>query len=863
MTRLFRFAPWLAVLALAFQASAQTTDYKSLHNMLIQFYGYQRAGDKTIDNKNPFYKTSPFPHANDNIGGKDLSSGWYDAGDFVKFGLPFSFSVYCLLKGYDVFPRGYDDVTSWDYKGVPDNIPDILGEAKIATDYIMRAVVSSSQIVVDVGNADEDHKELSEDGYRNSSRVSNRTVYSAGGADVAGLYAASLALMAQVYKKHDAAYAASCLAKAKEAFTFAVANQKLSTQQKNGEFYKTDTFNDKLACGAVELYRATGEETYLTQAKAFQAKVGQHFYVLGYADAGDISAFELKRLGIAADGPWLSDVAFTMSRVVKATTASPLIKGAFINSDWGNAGNAATAGFSAALAFMVSGDSKYLDFARSQAHWVAGISPFTQSYVVGYGNGPTAPHHRNDVAKLNGARLKGGVVSGPSPASGFDPAKPEASSWSFNGSDASNYKNTEVALNYNAGMVGLVAFLRDYDNPPAGQIRITTPLTVTPGNVDLNTMTAAFSAVMAPAGAWKLVLKGRTSKAKTTLSGTGTAVSATWAGVADSGSYLLGEAVDVTLDVPNIASYHMFRATTTFYITGLKKEAFKATDVVVDDFEDLDTLNKVGGAWRIFNDKPTGTSTTSPALIAGTLFATVGEADSKGLSIRLVGGAGAARPFVGISTTFNAAGTAVSLGASAASVVFDIKSVAGAVLMVELEQSNVTDGAYPAYKLEFLNTSWNRFRIPISSFAQPDWKTSTVPFTAASVKSLRFTYYGTSNVLFNLDNVRIENLAIGAAPIRPAQARGAETNFTFLNADKDGFSYRFRPAEGSPKVWTAEVMDIFGRVLAVRSLEQNPGGKAFRMPELRLGPGLYFIRHTAAGEKREYINRIRVGVGVP
>jgi endoglucanase len=863
MTRLFRFAPWLAFLALAFEASAQATNYQSLHNMLIQFYGYQRAGDKTIDNKNPFYKASPFPHSNDNTGGKDLSSGWYDAGDFVKFGLPFSYTVYCLLKGYDVFPRGYDDVTSWDYKGVPDNIPDILGEVKIATDYMMKAVVSSSQIVVDVGNADEDHKELSEDGYKNSSRVSNRTVYANGGADVAGLYAASLALMSKLYKPHNAEYAASCLAKAKEAFAYGVANQRMATQQKNGEFYKTDTFKDKLACGAVELYRATGEQTYLTQATTFQGGVGQHFFVLGYADVGDISAFELKRLGIAAEGPWLSDVAFTMSRVVTAANAPAMIKGAFINSDWGNAGKAATAGFSAALAFMISGESKYLDFARSQAHWVAGLSPFTQSYVVGFGNGPTAPHHRNDYAKLNGVRLKGGVVSGPSPSNGFNPENPAASSWSFNGSDANNYKNTEVALDYNAGMVGLVAFLRDYDNPPAGQVRITTALTVTPGNVDLNTGSAAFSAVMAPSGAWKLVLKGRTSKAKATLSGTGTAVSATWAGVADSGSFVLGEAVDVALDVPNIASYHLIRAATTFYITGLKKEAFKATDVVVDDFEDLDTLNKVGGSWKIFNDKPTGTSTTSPALMTGTLFAGVGEAESKGLSIRLVGGPGAARPFVGIRTTFIATATPVSLGASAASVIFDIKSAAGSVLMVELEQSNVTDGAYPARKLEFLNASWNRFRLPLSSFTQPDWKTSAVPVSPGSVTSLRFTYYGTSSVLFNLDNVRIENLAIGAAPVQPERARGAQSDFTFLNADKDGFSYHFRPAEGSPKAWTAEIMDIFGRVLAVRSLDQNPGGKAFRMPGLRLGPGLYFIRHTATGEKREYIHRIRLGVGVP
>ncbi|MEO7957712.1 MAG: hypothetical protein ABIW76_13575, partial [Fibrobacteria bacterium] len=166
-------------------------------------------------------------------------------------------------------------------------------------------------------------------------------------------------------------------------------------------------------------------------------------------------------------------------------------------------------------------------------------------------------------------------------------------------------------------------------------------------------------------------------------------------------------------------------------------------------------------------------------------------------------------------------------------------------------------------KLEFANEVWNRFRLPLSSFVQPDWKTAARSVNPGSVTGLRFTYYGTSNVRFNLDNVRIENLSIGSAPILPPRAGSKESDFTFLNADKDGFSYHFRPAEASSKAWTAEVMDIFGRVLAVRGLDQNPGGKAFQMPGLRLGPGLYFIRHTAAGEQKEYIHRIRVGVGVP
>ena len=860
MNRSIRIALGLGFLATAGLTYAQNPDYKTLHNLLIQYYGYQRAGDKTIDNKNPFYKTSPFPHSQDAISGKDLSSGWYDAGDFVKFGLNEGFSVYCLLKGYDVFPRGYDDLTTWDYKGTPDQIPDILGEIKIATDYLQRAVVSSSQIVVDVGNAGSDHQGISEDGYANSQRTSPRTVYTAAGADVAGLYAASLALMANVYKKFDATYAAACLAKAKEAFAYGVAHQSLSTQQNNGEFYKTATWKDKLACGAVELYRATLDSTYLTQAKTFIAGVPQHYYSLGYANAGDLAAFELKRLGVPnSEGIWLADVSFAMNRVVKAANASPLIKGAFINTDWGNPGNAGCAGLSAALAFMVTGEKSYLDFARSQAHWVAGLSPFTQSYIVGFGaNAPTAPHHRNDVARLNGVRLKGGVVAGPSPSSGFDPAKPENSQWSFNGNDAGNYKNTETAINYNAGIVGLVAFLRDYDNPPAGLVRIVTPLAASPASADLNTGKVTITGSLETAAPWKVTLTGKTSKAKKSLSGTGAAVSASWTGEADSGSFVAGEQVEAKLDMATVAPYHLTRATTVFTIVALKREAFKSTDIKIDDFEDGDTSNAVTGSWKIFNDKPTGTSSTNPTTMPASILAGEGEAASKGIGIRLVGSAGAARPFVGIKTTFNAAGNPVGLGSTAASLVFDIRSSAGSSVWVEFEQSDIADGAYFSKKIDFANDAWNRIRVPFSSLTQPDWKTSAKNFNPGSITALRFTYYGTSSVRFSLDNVYIEGFAPTGAAIRGGGEATQGGALRAVRTDREGLRYFFTPPAALAGDWKAEVLDAFGRNLAAKPLGKVREGKSVEFAGLRLGPGWYFLRHSASGSSREFFHRIYV-----
>lgn len=860
MNRSIRIILGMAVLALAGLALGQNPDYKALHNLLIQYYGYQRAGDKTIDTHNPFYEPpkSPAPHSGDNISGQDLGSGWYDAGDFVKFGLNQGFSAYCLLKGYDVFPHGYDDITSWDYKGAPDNIPDILGEVKLSTDYLQRAVVSASQIVVDVGDAAADHQGLSEDGYANSARIPNRQVYTGAGADVAGLYAAALALMSKLYTKYDATYAAACLAKAKLAFQFGVAHPSLSTEQNNGSYYSTKTYKDKMACGAVELFRATGDSTYLTQAKTFLGGVVQHYYVLGYANVGDLAAFELKRLGVPnADAVWLSDVAFTMNRVVTAASASPLIKGAFINTDWGNPGNAGCAGFSAALAFMITGDTKYLTFARNQAHWVAGLSPFTQSYVVGFGNGTSIqPHNRNDVARLNGVRLKGGVVAGPYPSGTFDATKPEATSWSFNPSDASNYKNVECAINYNAGMVGLVGFLRDYDNPPADLVRIATPLSATPGNADLSTGHVTISGALEKAAAWTITLRGTVSKAKKSVTGTGAAISVTWAGEADSGSFQAGESVEAKLDMPNIALYHLSRATTSFNISALKLEAFKATDIKLDDFEDGDTVNAVGGSWKIFADGPTGTSSTNPGLMPSAILAGEGQAGTKGIGIRLISGAGATHPFSGVKTTFNATGAPVSIG-PATNIVFDVSSTAGSSLWVELEQSDITDGAYYGKEIDFANATWNRLRIPIASLAQPTWKTTAKGLNPGSVTALRFTYYGTSNVRFSLDNVYIENLKIGGVGVRSQSGKSHEP-LSALRAGRDGLRYFFQPPVAVAGDWKAEVVDAFGRTLDTKNLGKVMTGESVDFNGLRLAPGLYFLRHTASGSSQEYVQRIYV-----
>jgi len=51
--------------------------------------------------------------------------------------------------------------------------PDILNEAKVGTDWMIKAVISASQVARDVGNGPTDHGAMSESGYTNSTRTAS------------------------------------------------------------------------------------------------------------------------------------------------------------------------------------------------------------------------------------------------------------------------------------------------------------------------------------------------------------------------------------------------------------------------------------------------------------------------------------------------------------------------------------------------------------------------------------------------------------------------------------------------------------------------------------------------------------------
>lgn len=133
----------------------------------------------------------------------DLTGGYYDAGDNIKFGFPMAFTTTML---------------SWSVIDFGRNMGSELGNAvsavRWATDYLLKATAVPNTVYVQVGNAFSDHGcwERPED------MDTPRTVYkvdtSHPGSDVAGETAAALAAASIVFRSRDPAYSRLLLQRA-------------------------------------------------------------------------------------------------------------------------------------------------------------------------------------------------------------------------------------------------------------------------------------------------------------------------------------------------------------------------------------------------------------------------------------------------------------------------------------------------------------------------------------------------------------------------------------------------------------------------------------------------------------------------
>ncbi|WP_144054339.1 glycoside hydrolase family 9 protein [Pleurocapsa sp. PCC 7319] len=456
------------VLTSAHTISQATENYGEALQKSILFFEAQQAGKLPEWNRFPWRGDST-PEDGADVG-IDLSGGWIDAGDNVKFNFPMAYSVTTLAWGGIEYYDAYQQSGQLVHLG--QNI-------KWATDYLLNSFVNDTPgnyvLYGQVGNGKKDHKwwGAAEVVHYEMERPAYKIDTSCPGTDLAGETSAAMASSSILFRQNgDLEYADLLVEKAERLFDFANNYRgKYSDCLKAAVPFYTSVSGeqDELVWAAIWLHKAKTAQNrdysgeYLDLAEAEYLKMSKPF---NYTYQFDDKSYGIYVLLAQETGKteyqkrteaWLDF--WTVGYQGKKITYTP--GGLAFLAKWGSLPLAANTSF---LSFVYSdwlktqGEiekaERYFDFGVDQINYILGHNPSKRSYMIGYGNNyPQNPHHRtahgswlNNAHKPSNNRnlLMGALVGGPD----------NQDNWQ---DDRNDWVRNEVGVSYNAGFAGALA----------------------------------------------------------------------------------------------------------------------------------------------------------------------------------------------------------------------------------------------------------------------------------------------------------------------------------------------------------------------------------------------------------------------
>ena len=115
--------------------------YAEVLQKALFFFDAQRSGDLPNDFRVAWRGDSALDDGKD--AGIDLTGGYYDAGDHMKFALPLASALTLLAWGGIEYRRGYERAGQWSH---------LLDTIRWGTDWIMKAHVSKDVFYAQVGD---------------------------------------------------------------------------------------------------------------------------------------------------------------------------------------------------------------------------------------------------------------------------------------------------------------------------------------------------------------------------------------------------------------------------------------------------------------------------------------------------------------------------------------------------------------------------------------------------------------------------------------------------------------------------------------------------------------------------------------
>lgn len=418
------------------------------------FYEAQRSGKLPDDNRIAWRGDSALNDGADV--GIDLTGGYYDAGDHVKFGFPMAASTTMLTWGVLEYRDAYAKSGQLD---------EALDAIKWATDYFLKAHISDGQTTQafygQVGDPKLDHAYWGSPEHQNIERPAYKIDPANPGSDLAAETAAALAAASIAFRATDPAYADRLLSNAKQLYAFADTYRGRYSESipQAQEYYNSwSGYTDELSWGAAWLYKATKESHYLEKAQQNYRNLGVD-WTQNWDDKSYGTGVLLAQL--TDESLYRTEVENWLNNWVSGNIAKTDGGLAWVD-EWGALRYSANTAFIAGVYSdtVNSAGGQYDAFSRSQIDYILGDNPAQRSYVAGIGASfPENVHHRaasgtteiTDPA-ANEHVLYGALVGGPRLPHDFSYVD-----------ERTDFLGNEVALDFNAGYTGAVARLYGQD----------------------------------------------------------------------------------------------------------------------------------------------------------------------------------------------------------------------------------------------------------------------------------------------------------------------------------------------------------------------------------------------------------------
>lgn len=396
----------------------------------------------------------------------DGTGGWHDAGDFGKYTVNAGVTLGTLFYAWEHFGDKLRTIPL-DLPETAPGFPDFLKELKWETDFILKMQYPDGSGRVShkltrkafsdfiMPQEDKEHRYFT-------------TWSSAATAD----FVAIMAMAARYFKPYDKAYAKKCLKAAKVSWQYLVEHPE-NKGFVQGDFstggYQTSDEDDRM-WAAAELWETTGDKAVIAY---YEHRLSTMTKDIKQGDKGQPRGFRMFRPRTLIDSGWdwgnvtnLAMWTYVLSQrkgrnpelveeVKKAVAANAKSIADKVASDeygcpiesfyWGCNGTAARLSVNLHVAELLNPEVSYKPAIERIARWILGNNYYHRSFVTGLGiNPPMHPHDRRSGADGIEAPWPGYLVGG-----GHTPTD-----WV---DDQEDYSRNEIAINWQAGLVYLLA----------------------------------------------------------------------------------------------------------------------------------------------------------------------------------------------------------------------------------------------------------------------------------------------------------------------------------------------------------------------------------------------------------------------